>query len=272
MSRRRRRASSSSGRLAGIVGVLVFFVFLGFLGYYLVRATINEVQRDDAMCRIDEVFPRDTVILLDSTDSLNESQFLSVKNYVEKNVLEPSILDERFTVYVLNDQPDTFKFKPVVRVCRPRDGKNADPLTENPRIIKRNWDEKFIEPLLGPFTDLRANQQANSSPIMEMLKFVGHRTMTMSDAPEKRIIIVSDMVEHTSNYSQYRQSKIPFADLKNKPYFREMQPYLEGVDIEVLGIERPQLNHIQNTDHIRNFWEPFFAHAGGRLVRYKRVN
>ena len=83
-------------------------------------------------------------------------------------------------------------------------------------------------------------------------------------------MVISDMVEHTSNYSQYTQS-VDFPTHKDSPYFREVRPRLDSVDVEILYIERPKLNAIQRMGHI-TFWEDLIREADGRLTSVDPIN
>ena len=126
--------------------------------------------------------------------------------------------------------------------------------------------------MIQSFRDMSNIESSESSPIMEMLKFVGLRTFAKSDSPDKRLILVSDMVEHTESYSQYRNRNFDFRSLSSTPYFREMRPSLDGVYINLLYIERASLAEIQGGDHVTKFWQPFVRRSGGQIDDITYIN
>lgn len=270
MSRRSRRSTKKNGNFPYLVMLFIGTLFVFFVGYKFFEKKSELVEIDSNLCRLDKKFPRITAILLDATDGLNESQLENVENRVER-ILNSALEDEQFMVYFLNDDPDTFK--PALTVCRPDDGEDANPLYEAPKKIKIAYKEQFFNPIMGVVGNLGPALAAQSSPVMEMLKFVGIRTMDQNDAPEKRLIIVSDMVENTLNYSQYKTPAKPFASLKKSPYFRQVRPRLQGVDVKIFYIERRDLNHIQKFDsHTRDFWAPFLRNSGVESVEFDNIN
>lgn len=243
--------------------IIVAVIFLGILlGYKVIDTRQNMVDTDrHTNCRVDKQFPRDTVILMDATEALSESQVEGVINYLEDLVTD-SIKYERFTLYFLNDDPETFK--PQLTVCNPGDGQALDPNTNNLKKLLKTWERSFKYPIIKSAQGLATVAPSDYSPIMEMLKFVALRTTSKSSALDKRIIIVSDMVEHTTAYSQYRNPKANFMLFKDTPYFREMRPRLNDVNVHLLYVERSRLAYVQGREHVELFWKPFIESSNGQ--------
>jgi len=185
-----------------------------------------------------------------------------------RETLRISKQDEQFTLYSLNDDLDTYQ--PTLIICNPGDGQESSELTANIQLLTQTWEQDFYQKIVAAVESQMIIDEADNSPIMEMFKFVGIRSMFESTAPEKRIIVISDMVEHTSSYSQYTQS-VDFQTLKDSPYFREVRPSLDNVDVEMLYIERPELAVIQRRRHI-TFWENLIDEAGGRITLVEPIN
>jgi hypothetical protein len=91
-----------------------------------------------------------------------------------------------------------------------------------------------------------------------------------SKADNKRILLVSDMLHYTSQYSQYRQNS-QFKEFNNSAYSLEVRPHLNGVNLEILYVVRARDRKLQNRGHIA-FWEAFVSNAGGQVVRVKTIN
>lgn len=268
MSRRNRRQKDSNTLPLAIIGLVVAILVLFIYQYVLVVQ--NTIQTDTATnCRADGYFPRDTVILLDATESISQAQLEGLSNQVA-SIIQASIIYERFTIYFLSD--DIATFQPTLMTCNPGTGANLSSATNNLRKLMENWQESFNVPITGSIDGLAGVTSSTSSPIMEMLKFVGLRTFSRSTSPEKRLILVSDMVENTASYSQYRDRKLDFESLSQTPYFREMRPQLTDVFINLVYIERPELSSIQGGEHIAKFWQPFVRRSGGQINNVTYLN
>tara|TARA_B110000503_G_scaffold113747_1_gene170804 strand:+ start:303 stop:1121 length:819 start_codon:yes stop_codon:yes gene_type:complete len=272
MSRTRtnKRKQSNNERMKALAMLVVCVGFVGTVLYNYFLATQNEIALDKTtLCRLDGDFPRETVILLDATESLSEAHTEAVLNRIESEI-ENSYLYERFSIYSLQDDPT--RFQPQFVLCNPGDGKDKSYLTAAPKKIFEQWRLKFRDPILNEIKSLELQKSSESSPVMEMLKFVGLRTMARSDSSKKRIILVSDMVENTDKYSQYTNSNMDFNALKDTSYFREVRPRLNEVHVELLYIERGNLSGIQGKDHIQKFWKPFIEQSKGLLSSVTNIN
>lgn len=248
--------------VVGLLGVVLMFFYF--------KASSEKVELDSVSnCRLDGNSPRDTVILLDATQKLGDSHLEGLRNIINQYIDE-SIVHERFTIYVLGDDPN--KYEPQFTVCNPGDGEGVSSISGNPQKIYRNWLKSFKQPIIDIINGLDADISASSSPVMEMLKFVGLRTIDRKMSSEKRILLVSDMVENTQSYSQYSQTNLAYTDWVNTTHFRQTRSRLNGVDIHVIYIERPSLSSIQGKDHIEKFWSPLIKAAGGRLQSVKTIN
>ena len=268
MSKRSRRKKTNNTLPIAIIGlVLVLLAVFSYQYAQMVEATIQTDSTSN--CRSDGFFPRDTVILLDATEAVSQAQFEDLSNRVEL-VVRDSITHERFTIYFLRDEPE--RFQPKLVVCNPGTGANLSAATNNLRKLMKTWQVSFRAPVKGSLQGLTEVAPSTSSPIMEMLKFVGLRTFARSNSPEKRLILVSDMVEHTNSYSQYRDTKLDFKSLSKTPYFREMRPSLDEVMIDLLYIERANLAEIQGGDHVAKFWQPLVRRSGGQIKNVIYIN
>ncbi|MDC0004199.1 hypothetical protein OAE19_07350 [Porticoccaceae bacterium] len=207
--------------------------------------------------------------MLDATEAVSQAQLEDLSNQLEIMVRD-SIIHERFTIYFLRDEPE--RFQPSLVVCNPGTGQNLSSATHNLRKLMTTWQNSFKAPVTDSLQGLAKVTPSSSSPIMEMLKFVGLRSFARSTSPDKRLILVSDMVEHTDSYSQYRNKNLNFEKLSQTPYFREMRPRLNDVMVDLLYIERPPLAKIQGSDHVKKFWQPFVRRSGGRIKNVTYIN
>jgi hypothetical protein len=268
MRTRNRRKKANNSLPTIIIGLVLVLLALFIFQYSkVVQGTIKTDAATN--CRADGVSPRDTVVLIDATEAVSTAQLEDLSNQLEQ-VVQTSILHERFTIYFLRDDPE--RFQPSLVVCNPGTGQNLSGATNNLKKLMTTWEESFKAPIKNSLLGLAELTPSSSSPIMEMLKFAGLRSFARSTSPDQRLILVSDMVEHNDAYSQYRNRNLDFESLAQTRYFREMRPRLSDVVIDILYIERPALAEIQGSDHIKKFWQPLVRKSGGQIRDVTYIN
>ena len=97
-------------------------------------------------------------------------------------------------------------------------------------------------------------------------EFIGEKNKSIP----KHLIIVSDMMQHTSAYSHYRDLS-NFSSYKTSKAFDQHLSNLNEVDVEIYYIRRPELSSKQGKSHIL-FWEQYIHAMGGALVRVRNIN
>lgn len=202
------------------------------------------------------------VLLVDKTDpmSFTQKQAFSVllKEVVKKRLPQDYLL----SVFVLGED---FKAtaEPLVELCNPGSGENSSALTSNVDWIRRDYEEKFIKPLMQQAEALQGSQPAKASPIFEMLQLVAINGFKRSDVKgERRLLLVSDMLHNNSAFSMYRG--IPtYSSFAETDYALRTRTDLQGVEVELYYlINTPQLQTRRN----QKFWEEYFDKSGARLV------
>mgnify|MGYP000709866382 CR=1 FL=1 len=270
MSRRRNNKKNADFKGLLMIG-LAFILFIG-IGLFSLEQNKNAIDRDkDSMCRKDGVIARDTAIIIDATDNFSTSQALLIKKEIQ-TILEDALLDEQFTIYILDDQfNNESNPKPApLPTCNPGNGENKSELTNNVRRLKQRWDKDFYSKLYSSIDNLIGEHSANQSPIMEMLKYASINTMYQSKAKNKRIIIVSDMLHYTKQFSHYSKTPL-YESFRKLPYALSVQPHLDNVEVEILYLVRPRDVNIQNRGHI-DFWTKLISYNGGKISHVKTIN
>ena len=135
--RRARNRKKSNNNRAGYLIIAVASIVIALFSFTYYRVSSNQVVLMDNLCREDGIVPRETVLLVDATDSYSESQrdqvLLKINEYIDE-----SLEHERLTLYALNEDPDTFL--PTFSICNPGDGEDASEWTENKRQLARTWE------------------------------------------------------------------------------------------------------------------------------------
>jgi len=238
------------------------------LGVAYFQLQDSSIQRDkESMCRVDKVIEKETVIVIDATDSFSNTQSILLEKEISK-ILNSALIDERFSLYVLSEEVG--EESNLVVVCNPGDGRDKSELISNKSRIKRKWETNFYNKLTQSVKSITGQHTSKYSPIMEMIKYASIKGMYGSTAPKKRFIIASDMLHHTREYSQYKQ-KLNIEKFLKSPYYIEVRPHLESVDIEILYLVRAKDIKLQNRGHI-SFWESYLTNSGGNLIRVKSMN
>ncbi|HEV3111394.1 MAG TPA: hypothetical protein VGY99_12955, partial [Candidatus Binataceae bacterium] len=143
----------------------------------------------------------------------------------------------------------------------------ASELTSNPQLIGKRWKMKFIEPLNKQLDTMLRGSGSKDSPIMESIQVVGvsvFDTPAFHDLADKRLVIVSDMLQNTAGYSQYRGDE-SYSRFCTSGYFLKVRSNLEGVDVTILYLRRTDVRHLQGKRHLE-FWENYFSDAKARLA------
>jgi len=234
-----------------------------------VYATAARAPRLDhvSLCPIDG--PRSvTVLLLDSTDDIPD---------IAKHEIRTTLLDmaEALPTYGLLDMrlldPRVPGGRGIFSRCNPGDGSGLSEYTANPRLAKKRWLEGFRQPLEEALDAGFRPAPGKTSPIMETVqriavdRFSGHAAEDIS----KSLILVSDMLEHEPDYSQY-QGDLSYGRYKASRAYRRLQTDLHGAEVTIYYVQRLTGRPISSADHIR-FWAEWIRDNNGRLKQASKL-
>lgn len=202
------------------------------------------------------------VLLVDKTDPLNFTQkeafSVILHELIEKRTPEGYLL----SVFVLGED---FKetAKPLAELCNPGTGEDKSNLTANLKQLRRQYQERFLDPMLKQSDALLAAQPAKGSPIFEMLQLVGINAFRKHDVKgERRLIMMSDMLHNTPPFSMYK-GPVDYPAFSSSDYGKKAQLELRDVEVEIHYLmNTPQLQTKRNL----KFWEDYFNKAGARIV------
>jgi hypothetical protein len=256
VSRRNKRRQNRAAWLL-IAGALVIVAAIGAFAWQ--NAKRADAFDPQTFCPKDGEYPR-TAVLLDASDSLSASQTKAVGEYLRDLRAR---LEEREWLGLFVLRADNLVLpSPEIARCNP--GSDANPLYENPRLVRRRFEEEFRRPLEDALSRLAQSENPqDESPILEMVEAVA-LDRNFDFTRKRRLIIVSDMLQNTAAYSHYRGAP-DFAAFRESGYGRRfMELSLLGAEVEILYLKREKTRDLQTTAHIR-FWEDFFDAAGARV-------
>ena len=263
MAKRRRHARRAHNKSIFWGVVVVTFVCLVVAGVVYMQVTAKAGLNKVTLCPADG--PQGHfVLLVDTTDPLNFTQkqafSVTVRDIIEKRVPAGYLL----SIFVLGED---FKAsaEPLLELCNPGSGADQSALTGNPKKLRQQYVQKFVEPMLKQSEALISTTSAKSSPILEMVQLVGINAMRKHDVKgERRLIILSDMLHNTPQFSMFRSPiDYNYMSFAATAYGKKTQIDLGGTDVELLYLLHTP--HLQTRKNLA-FWEEHFKKSGGRVV------
>ncbi|MFH2093847.1 MAG: hypothetical protein ABIJ31_15915, partial [Pseudomonadota bacterium] len=109
----------------------------------------------------------------------------------------------------------------------------------------------------------------SKSAIFEIVRELSFRDDFDEGVEKKTLIIISDMMHHTSKYSHYKNI-IDYKLYSKKPYADEVRANLNLINIKIVYLRRDKLGNVQGKRHL-SFWEEYFKDMGAGTVEIRDV-
>ncbi len=263
--RERRKKKERAEWLKLVLAAIVVVPVVVWAIWFAVDKVMNKPKYDPVTaCRMHgtEIAPDGhVVVVIDKTDPLTTTQVDAVRVRLKRLVFDDLKPNTMLSLYVLGDKGVE---KAAFEMCKMRDGSDADSLTENERLMRKNFDEFFYRPFNRILADLMAtSHESKESPLFEVFQSVGINAFeNVATHGPRRLIVYSDMLHNTKQYSLY-QVKPSFENFKKTGYYQEVRPHLEGVEVELnYFANRPRFQTQANA----NFWRDYFRNAMADVV------
>jgi len=209
-----------------------------------------------------------TAVIIDTTDSVNAIQKIAIRNAFSQ-IKSGIPRNGALAVYAAGFKGDLSR--PETVLCNPGHAGEIDPLIEGQRIAEKMWREGFEKPLESVLEKMLSLGDANNTPLLEAVQSVsvqsfGPLKAAGRDDVPKKLIIFSDMLQHSDHLSLY--GGVPDAKkfMKTEAY-RRIRSDLRGVEVTIHLVRRETKKPIQGTTLIK-FWEELINGEGGRLVHF----
>ena len=274
---RQRQKERRMAMLAAAGGVLVVVA----VAAVVIHGTRTRVDRDAVtQCPTNRPLSAYTAVLIDATDELNPVQSKFVMDAVTA-VVDTLPENGRLDLFVLEgargDHGPPFRRK----VCRCNPGRSDSDadigLTDNPALQRKRWQEDYLEPVRAALDSALTRAPSDRTPLLGAIQAVALASPIGAQNPEpvegrRRLLIVSDMLEHTDDYSHYRTARASLAALRALPAYPRLRTDLRGTEVEILYVRRddPGARRIQGRAHV-GFWEDYFDANHGLLRRVVQV-
>lgn len=235
---------------------LVVVVLLGGLATALWAVPSPPDMDEETLCRKHNPPPSQTILLVDKTDPLTPPQRDRLAQLIRDELARIPRHGE-LLVFVI-DQHGSF-LTPRFAACSPGTQDQANVWYENGRDLEARFEKHFAAPLAALLADLQRGTVSPTSPILESLEAVAHRFE--SHVPELRLILFSDMLQNSADFSHYRYS------LRLETWTRQ-PPVLYGVQVVLYYLERDNGRRIQRQPEHRAFWDAYWQHTGAYSVSW----
>jgi hypothetical protein len=271
VAKRRTRRSSSEGLSASALGGIALLLVVAAAGAAMIVFYVGLPSRpmlDPAsLCPVDG--PRGvTVVLVDTSDDLPPATVREVAGILDELVTGLPTY-HRLDVRVLDISGN--RSRSLFAKCNPGDGVGLSEWTDNPRLARLRWIESFKKPAAEAVKSSLSSAKANSSPIMAAIQdiaidqFASERSRSI----KKNLIVISDMIEHTRDYSQYRNPDLGFARFKQSPAYLKYRTDLHQTLVTIDYVTRPAVMP-DTTRHVA-FWQDWVKDNAGTLVTIHRL-
>jgi len=252
VSRRRGAGGRNALGLALIIAAMLVLTGLGGAALLLRPPPIDAAT----LCRIDVPLRAHTIVLVDATDRLEARHRRKLRAVLAQERGRLSQYD-RLTIMRINvrrpQEPSILFSK-----CLPRPPERANPLFENARMMQATWDEEFAQALESALRSAGSSGPQRASPIVAGLRAVAADPDFGAELPHRRLVLVSDLLEHEpGRFSLYVSGADYAAWRASSP---AGAPDLSRVEMRIVPIDRP--DHAQRqADAMEGFWPAFFDAA-----------
>ena len=209
-----------------------------------------------------------TVVLLDSTDEIPD---------IAKREIRTTLVDlaETLPTYQLLEirllDAKLAGGRLIFSKCNPGDGSDLSEYTANPRLAKQRWMDGFREPLDQALDAGFVPSPGKLSPIMETIQRIAVERFTgrnVENVP-KTLVVISDMMENSPDYSQYT-GDLSYDRFKKSTAYKKVQTDLHGAEVLIYYIQRHTRRPIDSVDHIR-FWAEWIRDNDGRFKQANKL-
>ena len=206
-----------------------------------------------------------TAIMIDATDRIGAISRADVLARLEEYVAA-SREDEMvigFEARPVAEEVD----EPLLTVCHPGDPEKASEWTQNPRRIRRRLEERFRQPLEALFRDLLGREEAPTSPLMESIQSVAVSFLGREEYASipKRLILVSDLMQHSEYLSFFRQPGVGYDAFARSHGANALGTDLAGTTVDILFVQREAHRRLRSTRGLAEFWGRWIEDQGGMV-------
>ena len=260
----------------GLLGIFGIFLAVGLTTFAYLQFT-NPIDKD--FCPINDGPKAVTAIVFDKSEQYSIEQVTDIKTSFEawlsgiepntkKRKIDLSFFAEGNLIQLfVTDQKALEKSEgllPEAQMCVPKDFKEAKGWIDNPNLLKEDY-QKFVNKFTSEIENLLQKAEGQS-PIMEtFVRIANSKSFQAHPTKPHNLFIVSDMLQHSENYSHYRQDE----GLNWNNFRRKMKDSgflnvrLKDVKWQVFLAKRQNgIDRNLQRNSLSGFWSKFFSNTG----------
>lgn len=207
-------------------------------------------------CKLDREDPVHTIVLVDQSDPFNATDLDWVRTLLDGEAR--SLPRHGRLTLVVPNSASPYDPVQVFTGCSPGSAAESNPIFQNPKMIAAAWERKFHAPLMAQADESLRDTVAPSSPLMEAMYTLADRPDFQGHVPVRRLILVSDLMQHSPGFSMYRSGAD--ADVWAESPLADMRAGLEGVEVVARIVPRQQ--YALPLGEVKAFWRDWFEDAG----------
>jgi hypothetical protein len=271
-SRGRRRKTVGGGiskNQQGIVLSILALVILGsFITAYVTKSNeASNISHDaeTAYCRKD-ILPESTVIVIDHTDSINPTQ----KASLERRLWDvASDVEKNGSIRFYSVDANEHKILNAdFEMCNPGSEKDLNDWDGNKRLARKRYEKLFSGIVKEKMNGILSADTASRSPIMKSVQAAVVNSFIGSEnrAVKKRLVLVSDLLEHSSDFSLYGNTP-DFETFRKDNYWPSVRADMKDVEVTIFWLNRKGSEKFQKPQ-LKTFWQMYFIEQGASEVRF----
>jgi len=213
-----------------------------------------------------------TVVIVDTSDDLPETTRREIMGLLDDAIatLEPL---HKLDIRVLDVAGS--RSRSLFSRCNPGDGAGLSEWTSNPRIARLRWLENFRKPAANAIKSSVTSAKAESSPVMGAIQdaAIDQFSSAANRNAKKSLVIISDMIEFTRDYSQYpRAGDLTYQRYKISPAYLRFRTDLKGAATSIYYVTRTTNGRavLDRGKHME-FWKEWFQDNNGQIVHLKSL-
>jgi hypothetical protein len=233
-------------------------------GFYAMHSLKQKHFDPETLCPI-EGAKAVTLILIDKTDPLTAAEQAGIRSLAAAE-RDNAQRGERITIKVLRqkDGANETALETAADLCNP--GADANPLFENPKRVAARYRNAFAEPIDAALASVSGAGPAPASPIAQAIhssiEAVGGRA-----GRRLKLILISDLMEHTAEASAYSGTLSDGALRKLIP--KSTQTELKEAEVHIGLLARPR--QVKQQEIAIAIWRRFFETASGRAPYFEQL-
>ncbi|SDL92410.1 hypothetical protein [Maricaulis salignorans] len=210
-----------------------------------------------------------TVIAIDASDPYDAVQIREIENEV-RDLLGELERGTRLDIYTMNASRGALATRVFSR-CNPGRAIWMDQIAGQPTEVERVYREEFANAINGALATTIEGGAADNSPIVESIRAIAADSLgSVDDDVPRRLIVASDLVQHSDVYSMFRSGVGEFAQFSLSSNYADAQTDLRGAEVYLVVILRAEYSRLQSRELLL-WWEEYVRANSGHVTDFVRI-